>query len=103
MHKSSTFGTTELSNMAKKLSELPDGTGVRFEHLKKSGFSYISEVQDGQILDPHGNKRSPTGAAREIDGIIRGDDAPPTGGSWGPRNWEWFSGDGWEELYTSDD
>ena len=86
--------------MAKKLSELPDGTGVRFDHLKSSGFRYIGEVQDGKIVDPNGDKRSPTGAAREVDEIIRGEEARKTRGGWGPSDWEWFSGDGWEELTT---
>lgn len=89
--------------MGKKLSELPDGTGVRFKHLVGSGFQYVSEVQDGQILDPNEDKRSPTGAAREVDKKIRGEEQPPSGGSWGPSDWEWFSGDGWEELTTADD
>lgn len=85
--------------MAKELSDLQNGTGVRFQHLKSSGFSYVGEVQDGKIIDPNGDKRSPTGAAIEVDEIIRGKDAH-TG--WSPSDWEWFSGDGWEELRTSD-
>lgn len=86
--------------MAKLLSELPDGTGVRFKHLKNSGFSYRGEVQDGRIVDPNGEKRSPTGAAREVDEIIRGDDARSSGSGWGPSDWEWYSGEGWEQLKT---
>jgi|AntRauTorcE11898_2_1112593.scaffolds.fasta_scaffold24215_2 hypothetical protein len=86
--------------MVKLLSELPDGTGVRFNHLKNSGFSYRGEVQDGKIIDPNGDKRSPTGAAREVDEIIRGDDTRSSGSGWGPSDWVWFSGEGWEELKT---
>lgn len=86
--------------MAKKLSDLPDGTGVRFNYLKDSGFSYRGEVQNGQILDPNGDERSPNGAAKVVDKIIRGEDARESG--WSPSQWEWYSGDGWEELTTSD-
>jgi hypothetical protein len=83
--------------MAQKLSELPDGTGVRFDHLESTGFRYIGEVQDGKIVDPNGDKRAPAGAAREIDQILRGEDARS---GWSPSDWKWFSGDGWEELKT---
>ena len=82
--------------MAKKLSELPDGTGVRFDHLESTGFRYIGEVQDGQMVDPNVDKRTPTGAAREVDKIIRGESP----GGLSPSDWKWFSGDGWEELKT---
>ena len=72
--------------MAKKLSELPDGTGVRFDQLKSSGFRYIGEVQDGKIVDPNGEKRTPTGAARVVDKIVRGEDEGHAG--WSPSDWK---------------
>lgn len=86
--------------MAQKLSELPDGTGVRFDHLESTGFRYIGEVQDGKIVDPDGKPRTPTGAAREVDKIVRGEDSRDSKGGWSPSDWKWFSGDGWEELKT---
>jgi hypothetical protein len=86
--------------MAKQLSELSDGTGVRFKYLKGSGFRFVSEVQDGQIVDPNGDKRSPTGAAREVDEVIRGEDARPSGSGWSPSDWECFTKNGWEEIHS---
>lgn len=92
--------------MRKAVSELADGTGVRFKHLKSSGFQFVTEVQDGKIVGPFGDKKSPTGAAEEIDKIIRGGPygeeilgkQEPRKGGWSPADWEWFSGDGWADL-----
>jgi hypothetical protein len=83
--------------MAKKLSEIPDGAGVRFRHLENSGFEYVGTVKDGRIEDPNGDLRTPSGAAREVDKLVRPDEWRD---GWSPTDWEWFSGDGWEEVKT---
>ena len=81
--------------MPKVYTELADGTGVRFRHLKRSGWQYVTEIRDGKIVGPYGELRTPSGAAADLDEIIRGDEAHD---SWGPGSWEYFSGNGWDTL-----
>jgi len=76
------------------LSMLPDGTGLRFRH--PNGFEYVATVEDGRIVDPNGDRRSPSGAAREVDKIVRPDDWHDSWNGW--REWEWFTGEGWETI-----
>ena len=85
--------------MPKAYSELADGTGVRFTHLESTGWEYVTEIKDGRIVGPYGELRTPSGAAADLDEIIRGDDAHD---SWGPRWWKYFSGDGWDTLAAPD-
>lgn len=73
---------------------LPDGAGLRFQH--HNGFEYVATVEDGEIVDPNGVKRSPSGAAREVDKIVRPDNWHDGWNGW--EKWEWFSGDGWETI-----
>ncbi len=96
--------------MRKSVDELADGTGVRFRYLKSSGFQFASVVEDGKIIDPFGEKRSPSRAAAEVDKILRegpyGEEirgkSEPRDGGWSPSDWEWFSGDGWDTLKQSE-
>lgn len=81
--------------MPKDYTTLANGTGVRFKHLESSGWEYVSEMKDGKIIGPNGDLRTPSGAAAELDKIIRGDDGHD---SWGPKWWEYFSGEGWDTL-----
>ena len=76
------------------LSRLPDGAGLKFRH--PSGFEFIANVKDGKIVDPSGEKRSPSGAAREVDKIVRPDNWHNGWNGW--REWEWFTGNGWEKI-----
>jgi hypothetical protein len=87
--------------MAKKLSELPDGTGVRFNYLQSSGFQFVTEVQDGQVIGPNGDKRRPNGVARDVDKIVRGEDSRPSDTGWSTSEyWECFTKNGWEEIHS---
>lgn len=92
--------------MRKSASELADGTGVRFTFLESSGFQYVSKIEDGKIVGPFGERKSPSKAAAQVDRILRAE-APrelirgkerPRDGGWSPSDWEWFTGDGWERL-----
>ncbi|QLG62047.1 hypothetical protein [Halorarum salinum] len=84
-----------------ELPMLPDGTGLRFQHLEANGFEYIATVEDGRIVDPHGDRRSPSGAAREVDKIIRPDEWHDSWNGW--DDWEWFAEDGWEPIRSLQD
>lgn len=93
-------------HMRKSVDKLANGTGVRFNYLKSSGFQFVTEVQDGKIIGPFGEKKSPSGAAEEIDQILRegpydeeiDGKSEPRDGGWSPSDWDWFSGDGWDSL-----
>lgn len=77
---------------------LPDGTGLRFRHNQNNGHEYTATVKDGYILDPNGEKRSPNGAAREVDKALRPKDWHDEWDGWGV--WEWYTGEGWEPIHT---
>lgn len=85
--------------MAKReLSMLPDGTVLRFryERGKYDGVEYHATVNDGRI-EVNGSRYSPSGAAREVDRLIRGEDGHE---GWHPyEKWEWNPGDGnWKPI-----
>jgi len=81
--------------MPKSYDELADGTGVRFNHLAGTGWMYVTEIRDGKIVGPDGELRTPSGLAADLDEVLRGKESHD---SWGPGWWEYFSGDGWDEL-----
>lgn len=78
------------------LDRLPDGTGVRFQH--PSGFEYTATVEDAQILDPNGQPRTPSSAAREVDKRLQPDDCHYSTNGW--QKWEWDTGNCWQPIDT---
>ncbi len=81
-----------------ELPMLPDGTGLRFKHNRNNGHEYIARIENGRIVDPNGIRRSPSGAAREVDKILRPDEWHDGWNGW--EHWEWFTGSGWEPIDT---
>lgn len=95
--------TTNNNNDA-ELSMLPDDTILRFKYHRTEyeGVEYRAQVRDGRI-EFKGETWSPSGAAREVDNLIRGGDATTWNG-W--EKWEWNRGNGtWEPIssLTADD
>lgn len=81
-----------------ELSMLPDGAVLRFryEQGKYQGVEYRATVEAGRIK-VRGETWSPSGAAREVDKLIRGDEGHENHNGW--RKWEWNPGDGeWERI-----
>ena len=82
-----------------ELGMLPDGTVLRFKYYRGdyAGVEYRATVKDSRIKF-RGETWSPSGAAREVDDLIRGEDSNTWNG-W--EKWEWNRGDGeWESIST---
>lgn len=86
---------------ASGLEQLPDGTVVRhkFQRGEYSGETIEATVEGGRIKY-EGETWSPSGAAREADRDLRGDDARGSGYS-GWEFWEYETDDGnWAQIGT---
>lgn len=83
-----------------ELPMLPDGTTLRWQYLEQGEYSAITifaEVQDGRIQF-QGEPRSPSGATRDFDKLIRGDDGYAWDYPW--EKWEWNNGKEWIPIKT---
>ncbi|WP_130501821.1 hypothetical protein [Natrinema hispanicum] len=83
-----------------ELPMLPDGTTLRWQYLEQGEYSAITifaEVQDGRIQF-QGEPRSPSGATRDFDKLIRGDDGYAWDYPW--EQWEWNTGEEWVPIKT---
>jgi hypothetical protein len=88
---------TSDNNDDAELTMLPDDTVLRFKYYRTEyeGVEYHAQVRDGRI-EFQGETWSPSGAAREVDTLIRGEGASTWNG-W--EKWEWNQGDGsWEPI-----
>lgn len=91
----------ERTRGATGLEQLPDGTMVRHEFRRGpfSGESVEATVEGGRIMYD-GDTWSPSGAAREADSDLRGDDARGSGYS-GWEFWEYENEEGnWVQIGT---
>lgn len=84
-----------------ELAMLPDGTTLRWRYLERGEYADVeifATVENGRIQFQD-EPRSPFGATRDFDQLIRGDGA--SGGVDHPYEaWEWHSGDGWEPILS---
>jgi hypothetical protein len=93
------------SNNNAKLPMVSDGTVVRFRYYgtEYKNIEYHAKIKSG-LIEVKSERLTPSGAARRVDKLIRGEDATTWNG-W--RKWEWNSGDGtWveiDELRETDD
>ncbi|MFB6256385.1 MAG: hypothetical protein ABEH58_06625 [Haloplanus sp.] len=81
-----------------KIDMLPDGTVLRYKYYRGDyeGVEVRAEVED-DLVKFQGETLTPSGAAREVDELVRGEDAATAHNGW--RKWEWNKGDGdWEEI-----
>ena len=82
-----------------ELDMLPDGTTLRWTYMQQGEYSDVeirTVVKNGRIQF-QGDSRSPYGATRDFDQLIRGEEVGH-GRDHPYEEWEWNSGDGWKPI-----
>ncbi|WP_114575696.1 hypothetical protein [Saliphagus sp. LR7] len=81
-----------------ELPMLPDGTTLRWPYLERGPYADVvvfATVEDGRIQF-QGEPRSPSGATREFDQLIRGEEGYAWDYPW--EEWEWHTGTEWVPI-----